>query len=168
MATTSVGWRLVDLDDLTRRVVDVAGRNHPSIRLRIDGSASLIRGARARVWRAVSNLIDNAAKWSPPGGEVEIAVHDGAVTVRDHGPGIDPADLPHIFDRFYRSPRARSTPGSGLGLAIVKQVADSHDGTVTAATSPGGGAVFTVRFPTVDGDADSAEMEDQDRNLSAS
>jgi two-component system sensor histidine kinase MprB len=100
----------------------------------------------------VANLVDNAAKWSPPGAVVEIVVHDGAVSVRDHGPGIDPADLPHIFDRFYRSPRARTMPGSGLGLAIVKQVADSHGATITAATAPGGGALFTLRVPPVTGD----------------
>lgn len=161
-------FTLIDLDDLTRRVVEVAGRNHPSIGLRVDGVPSAIRGARPRVWRAVSNLIDNAAKWSPPGTEVEIGVGDGTVTVTDHGPGIDPADLPHVFDRFYRSPHARTMPGSGLGLAIVKQVADSHGGTVTATSAPGAGAVFTLQFSTVDGETDSAEFEGQDRNLSAS
>ncbi len=144
-------FTLVDLADLTRRAVDVVGRNHPSITFRVDGVPSLIRGAPARVSRAVSNLIDNAAKWSPPGAEVEVTVHDGAVTVRDHGPGVAAADLPHVFDRFYRSPPARTMPGSGLGLAIVKQVADSHVATVTAGAAPGGGALFVLRFPTADG-----------------
>ena len=101
----------------------------------------------------MSNLVDNAAKWSPPGAEVEVVVRDGTVTVRDHGPGVDPADLPRVFDRFYRSPQARTMPGSGLGLAIVKQVADSHGGTVTAAAAPGGGALFALRFPMASGDA---------------
>jgi two-component system, OmpR family, sensor histidine kinase MprB len=128
---------VIDLDELTRRAVEVVGRNHPAILFRVDGVPSLIRGAPGRVSRAVSNLIDNAAKWSPPGAAVEIAVRDGTVTVRDHGLGVDPADLPHVFDRFYRSPQARTMPGSGLDLAIVKQVADSHGGTVTAATAPG-------------------------------
>jgi two-component system sensor histidine kinase MprB len=146
-------FTLVDLDDLARRVVDIAGRNHPSVVFRVDGVPSLIRGAPARVSRAVSNLIDNAAKWSPPGAEVEITVHDGTVTVRDHGPGVDPANLPHVFDRFYRSPEARTMPGSGLGLAIVKQVADSHGGTVTALTAPGGGAQFVLQLPAAGGDA---------------
>jgi two-component system, OmpR family, sensor histidine kinase MprB len=142
----------VDLGDVTRRAVEVVGRNYPSVVFRVEGGVSLIRGAAGRVSRAVSNLIDNAAKWTPPGGEVEIAIDDGAVTLRDHGPGIDAADLPHVFERFYRSPSARTMPGSGLGLAIVKQVADSHGGTVTATNVPGGGAVFELRFPPVDGE----------------
>ena len=90
---------------------------------------SLVRGVPATIERAVSNLLDNAAKWSPPGGEIEVAVHDGEVTVRDHGPGIDAADAPFVFDRFYRAPTARGLPGSGLGLAIVRQVAEAHGGT---------------------------------------
>ncbi len=152
-------FTVVDLYELTRRVVDVVGSNHPSIAFRVDGAQSLIRCAPRRVSRAVSNLVDNAAKWSPPGAEVEIAVGDSRVTVSDHGPGVDPADLPHIFDRFYRSPEARAMPGSGLGLAIVKQVADSHGGTVTAASAPGGGALFVMQFLTLVGDAGVGELE---------
>jgi two-component system, OmpR family, sensor histidine kinase MprB len=143
-------FSVVDLGDVARRVVEVVGRSYPSIAMRVEGGPSLIRGAPERVGRALSNLIDNAAKWSPSGGEVEIAIGDGAVRVTDHGPGIDATDLPHVFERFYRSPKARTMPGSGLGLAIVKQVAESHGGTVTAGRAPGGGAVFELRFPTVD------------------
>jgi two-component system sensor histidine kinase MprB len=161
-------FTIVDLDDLTRGAVDAVGRNHPSVAFRVDGAPSPIRGAPGRVSRAVSNLIDNAAKWSPPGAAVEIAVREGTVTVRDHGPGVDPADLPHVFDRFYRSPRARTMPGSGLGLAIVKQVADSHGGTVTAATAAGGGALFVLRFPKAGADADTTEPELRNRFSSAS
>ena len=137
----------VDLYELTRHVVEALGRNHPSIVFRVDGVPALIRGAPGRVSKAVSNLVDNAARWSPPGAEVEITVGDGAVAVRDHGPGVDPADLPYVFDRFYRSRAARTMPGSGLGLAIVKQVADSHHGTVTATPAPGGGALFLLQLP---------------------
>jgi two-component system, OmpR family, sensor histidine kinase MprB len=155
-------FTIVDLEALTRRAVDEVGRSHSSIAFRLDGVPSPIRGAPGRLSRAVSNLIDNAAKWSPPGAEVEIAVRDGTVSVRDHGPGIDPADLPHIFDRFYRSPRARTMPGSGLGLAIVKQVADSHGGSVSAANAAGGGALFVLRFPAVGGDAGTTELEVHD------
>ena len=104
-------------------------------------------GAQQRIDRAVTNLLGNAAKWSPAGGTVEVTVEDGSVTVRDHGPGIAPGDLPHIFDRFYRSPEARGMPGSGLGLAIVRQVAETHGGTVVAENSPEGGTVIKLSFP---------------------
>jgi len=140
-------FTVINLGELTRRAVDTVGRNYPSVAFRIDGTSAPIVGARGRVSRAVSNLIDNAAKWSPHGSQVEIEIRGGTVTVRDHGPGVDPADVPHVFDRFYRSPRTRTMPGSGLGLAIVKQVADSHGGSVTAAPAVGGGAVFVLQFP---------------------
>ena len=144
-------FTVVDLDGITRRAVDVVGRNYPSIAFHVEARPSLVRGAPGRVSRAVSNLIDNAAKWSPPGLDVEITVRDGTLSVRDHGPGVDPADLPHVFDRFYRSPEARTMPGSGLGLAIVKQVAGSHGGTVTATAAPGGGALFVLQLPLTSG-----------------
>jgi two-component system sensor histidine kinase MprB len=89
--------------------------------------------------RAVANLLDNAAKWSAHGGEVEVEVRNGQVTVRDHGPGIEEEDLPYVFDRFYRARSARGLPGSGLGLAIVRQVAHAHGGEVTAERAEGGG-----------------------------
>ena len=96
--------------------------------------------------RAVANLLDNAAKWSPAGGSVEVAVQNGSVTVRDHGPGIDEKDLPYVFDRFYRAPSARGMPGSGLGLAIVRQVAKAHGGEVVAERADGGGTRMTLRL----------------------
>jgi two-component system sensor histidine kinase MprB len=107
----------------------------------------VIRGSRARLHRAVSNLLDNACKWSPPAGVIEVAVSDGEVTVRDHGPGIPQPDLPHVFDRFYRAPSARGLPGSGLGLAIVRQVAEAHGGSVRAEEAEGGGARLRLRLP---------------------
>ena len=94
---------------------------------------------RATIERAVGNLLDNAAKWSPPGGAVEVEVHGGRLVVRDHGPGIADEDLPYVFDRFYRARAARGMPGSGLGLAIVRQVAESHGGAVVAEHAEGGG-----------------------------
>ena len=97
--------------------------------------------------RAVGNLVDNAAKFSEAPTPVEITVAHGTVVVRDHGPGIPEADLPHVFTRFFRSPEARSKPGSGLGLAIVEQTARAHGGTVSAANDPAGGAVFTFALP---------------------
>jgi signal transduction histidine kinase len=108
-------------------------------------------GARSRLERAVDNVLDNAIKWSPPGGTVDIRLADGVLTVRDHGPGIAEADLPHVFDRFYRAAAARAQPGSGLGLAIVKQTVDDHGGSVTVANANGGGVLVTLRFDPENG-----------------
>jgi two-component system, OmpR family, sensor histidine kinase MprB len=135
------------LDRVVADVVDRARRNHPTLEFRVTADPSEVRGARRRVDRAITNLLDNAAKWSPSGGRVDVMVSDGAVAVSDEGPGIDPADVPHVFDRFYRSAQARSMPGSGLGLAIVKQVADSHGGTVTVGAARRGGARVVLRLP---------------------
>jgi two-component system sensor histidine kinase MprB len=106
----------------------------------------IVQGVPERLDRAVANLLDNAIKWSPPGQRVEVTVADGEVVVRDHGPGIDGADLPFVFDRFYRAPAARGVPGSGLGLAIVRQVAEAHGGAVTAEGADGGGTVLRLSF----------------------
>jgi signal transduction histidine kinase len=100
-----------------------------------------------RLDRAAANLLDNAAKWSPSGASVEVGLRDGTLMVRDHGPGIDPDDLPYVFDRFHRAASARSMPGSGLGLAIVRKVAEAHGAQVRAANAPDGGAVLTLHFP---------------------
>src|SRR5919197_563146 len=109
----------------------------------------MVDWAPSTIERAVANLLDNAAKWSPPGGEIEVAVRGGEVTVRDHGPGIAEEDLPYIFDRFYRASSERGLPGSGLGLAIVKQVADAHGGTVVAERPKGGGTRMRLRLARV-------------------
>ena len=154
-----------DLLETTRWAVETVRRNYPTITIRLDGARSPVRGAPVRVARAVSNLIDNAAKWSPPGGTVEITVDQGAVSVRDHGPGVAPDDLPRIFDRFYRSAAARTLPGSGLGLAIVKQVAESHGGSVTAEADADGGARFVLRIPAV---ADGTSLAEVPTELSSS
>ncbi|MFJ3233998.1 ATP-binding protein [Streptomyces sp. NPDC086787] len=116
-------------------------------------AAALTAAVPSRLTRLFSNLLDNAAKFSPPGGRVEVAAHrssrDGGleITVRDHGPGIDSADLPHVFDRFYRARTARALPGSGLGLAMARQIAHTHDGELTAHRAPGGGALFRLTLP---------------------
>jgi two-component system sensor histidine kinase MprB len=108
---------------------------------------SAVRGDRARIERAVTNLLDNARKWSPPGGTVQVTVADGELVVRDEGPGIDEADRPRVFDRFYRSAESRRLPGSGLGLAIVRQAAEMHGGAAWAAPPRGGhGAELHMRL----------------------
>lgn len=137
----------VRLDLLVDRAIARTARHYPTVRFEPFLQETLVSGAQQRIDRAVTNLLGNAAKWSPAGGTVEVTVEDGSVTVRDHGPGIAPGDLPHIFDRFYRSPQARSMPGSGLGLAIVRQVAETHGGTVVAENSPEGGTVIKLSFP---------------------
>lgn len=137
----------VRLDLVVEDAVERARRHAPGIDFRTDLEASLVRGVPDRLHRAVANVLDNAAKWSPPGGEVEVTVRGGEVTVRDCGPGIDPADLPRVFDRFYRAASARNKPGSGLGLAIVRQVAETHGGSVTAEPGASGGTVVRIRLP---------------------
>jgi two-component system, OmpR family, sensor histidine kinase MprB len=136
----------VRLDLLTADAVERTRRNRPSVEFETDLEESLVHGPPSAIERAVANLLDNAAKWSPPGGPVEVLVRDGEVVVRDHGPGIAEEDLPYVFDRFYRSRDARGMPGSGLGLAIVKQVAESHGGSVVAEQPPGGGTVMRLRL----------------------
>lgn len=107
---------------------------------------TVVTGQAERIDRAVSNLLENACKWSPDGGVVEVRLRDGLLSVRDHGPGFDERDLPHVFDRFYRADRARQLPGSGLGLAIVRQAAEACGGYAEAANAPGGGALLRVSF----------------------
>ena len=136
----------VRLDQIAADAVERTQRNRPSVKFVTDLEESLVHGAPGTIERAIANLLDNAAKWSPDGGEVEVGVRAGEVSVRDHGPGIAEEDLPYVFDRFYRARNARGLPGSGLGLAIVKQVADAHGGQVLAERAEGGGTRMRLRF----------------------
>ncbi|MEV4899238.1 HAMP domain-containing sensor histidine kinase, partial [Nonomuraea sp. NPDC055795] len=102
-------------------------------------------GNAASLERAVLNLIDNARKFSEDG--IEVMLRGGVLTVRDHGPGIPREELPHVFERFWRSPSARALPGSGLGLAIVAQAVAEAGGSVRLDNAPGGGVIATVRLP---------------------
>jgi two-component system, OmpR family, sensor histidine kinase MprB len=108
----------------------------------------VVRGDADRLARAVANILDNAVTWSPENGVVEVAVSRGGLTVRDHGPGISPEDLPYVFDRFYRAPSARGKPGSGLGLAIVRRVAELHGGSVRAEAPDDGGTRVRLELST--------------------
>jgi two-component system sensor histidine kinase MprB len=137
----------VPLDDVVRGVIASAAQHWPNTEFALDAEPSVVRGDPERIERAVRNLIDNAAKWTPPGTVVEVSVRSGEVAVRDHGPGVAESDAPHVFDRFWRAPGARSLPGSGLGLAIVKEVARAHGGSVSVERAPTGGALFRLRFP---------------------
>lgn len=133
--------RLVDVVD--RAAERARRRFNREVEVRAD--ASLIDGRPGALERAVQNLIDNACKFAP-NGTIEVTVLEGTVTVRDHGTGLVEADLPHLFDRFYRSVQMRGMPGSGLGLAIVKSVAEAHGGTVFARNADGGGAEFGIEL----------------------
>ncbi len=136
------------LDELACDAVERARRHAPHVEFVVETAPCLVRGSRTRLHRAISNLLDNAVKWSPDGGRIEVCVRDGEVTVRDHGPGIVAADLPRVFDRFWRAPSARGLPGSGLGLSIVRRVAEAHGGDVGAERPDGGGgARLRLRLP---------------------
>jgi len=137
----------VDLADVVRRAVERVTRRAPAVRFVTDARPWVLHGDAQSLERAVTNLLDNAAKWSPPGGTVTTTLADGVLCVGDQGPGIADEDLPHVFDRFYRSAEARTLPGSGLGLAIVRHAVERHGGTVSARRAPEGGTLATARFP---------------------
>ena len=144
---------LIRLDQLVRDAVAVQSTHGRSEEVTFELAAETcwVEGHPAGLGRAVGNLLDNARKWSPPGRVVSVECQQGTVVVHDQGPGIAAEDLPHIFDRFYRSPGARGLPGSGLGLAIVAQVVKADGGTVRADNDPGGGARMTISLPAVPG-----------------
>jgi two-component system sensor histidine kinase MprB len=137
----------VRLDTLVADEVERTRRHAPGVLFRVTSEPSLVRADAERLQRAVSNILVNAVKWSPSDGLVEVTVGESGVSVRDHGPGFSEADLPFVFERFYRAEAARGMPGSGLGLAIVRHVAEAHGGEVEAANAPGGGASITLRLP---------------------
>ncbi|MET8762494.1 HAMP domain-containing sensor histidine kinase [Lentzea sp. NPDC004782] len=142
----------VDLVEVVERSLDRARRRASNVTFDVQLQPWTLLGDSSALERAVLNLLDNAVKFSPSGSAVRLTlrqVGDGSavVEVADAGPGIADADLPHVFERFYRSSEARTLPGSGLGLAIVKQVAQRHGGTATAGRAPEGGALFTLRLP---------------------
>jgi len=137
----------VRLDEVTAAALDTARRDWPRATFTADLDSGVIDGSADRLRIAIRNLLDNAAKFGPPDGVVEVRLADGELTVRDHGPGIDPDDLPHVFDRFYRSLSARAVPGSGLGLAVARDVAHGHGGTIDAEPAPGGGTLIRLTLP---------------------
>ncbi|WP_328309486.1 HAMP domain-containing histidine kinase [Streptomyces sp. NBC_00442] len=139
----------VRLAPLLAHTVDTARAHWPAtpFQLELVDASVTLPGVPARLARLISNLLDNAAKFSPAGVPVEVVLASGELTVRDHGPGIAPADLPHVFDRFYRAEQARALPGSGLGLAMARQVARAHGAELTAERAAGGGALFRLTLP---------------------
>ncbi len=136
----------VELGSLARTVAERAERRHGRIVV-VTADQSAVEAPLPAVERAVSNLVDNAAKFDQSGGPIEVVVDAGTVTVLDRGPGIAPGDETRVFDRFYRAEAARSRPGSGLGLSIVRDVAVRNGGSVISEPRPGGGAVVGFRLP---------------------
>jgi two-component system sensor histidine kinase MprB len=150
----------VRLDHVVDESVGRAQRNFPQVRFDATLAPTLVEGMPDRLSRAVNNLLDNAARHSPEGGVVEVQADPEGVRVRDHGAGVSEADLPYVFDRFYRGEGSRGRQGSGLGLSIVRQVADQHRGSVSVANAPDGGAVFTLRLPGAQAEDSSSGWSD--------
>ncbi|MFE7638854.1 HAMP domain-containing sensor histidine kinase [Kitasatospora sp. MY 5-36] len=140
---------VVALHELAGRAVERAKLRGPGLVFETDTEPWYVHGDAAGLERAVINLLDNAVKYSPPGGTIDVRLHRGVLTVRDHGPGIPPDELQYVFDRFWRSPSSRQLPGSGLGLSIVAQSVREAGGEVTLgpAADGGPGALATVRLP---------------------
>jgi two-component system sensor histidine kinase MprB len=149
----------VRLDEVVRGDVARFERGASAFTVSADLQPTVVTGDAVRISRAVRNMLDNAAKWSPPGSAVEVRVAGSTVAVRDHGPGFGEQDLPHVFDRFYRATSARGMPGSGLGLAIVRQVAEAHGGHAVAENAPDGGAIVRLELPEGDRPATADEAE---------
>ncbi|WP_067472476.1 HAMP domain-containing sensor histidine kinase [Actinomadura hibisca] len=137
----------VALHEVVGRAVERARLRGPGLRVEADAEPWFVLGDPPSLERAVVNLLDNAVKFSPPDGSVEVRLKGGELTVRDHGPGIPADELPHVFERFWRSPSARSLPGSGLGLSIVARVVEESGGEVSLEPADGGGVLARVRLP---------------------
>ncbi|MEU5215177.1 HAMP domain-containing sensor histidine kinase [Streptomyces sp. NPDC020807] len=138
---------VVPLHGILRTALDRAKLRGPELTFVTDLAPWYVRGEAAALERALVNVLDNAVKFSPPRGTVEVTLMRGELTVRDHGPGIPADELPHVFDRFWRSPSARSLPGSGLGLSIVARTVQQAGGTISLSPAEGGGTVARLALP---------------------
>ncbi|MEV7890906.1 HAMP domain-containing sensor histidine kinase [Streptomyces sp. NPDC002817] len=140
--------QVVSLEDTVESALRRARLRGPELTIDADLQPWYVRAEPAALERAVVNILDNAVKFSPEGGSIEVRLTpDGTLTVRDHGPGIPEDELPHVFDRFWRSPSARALPGSGLGLSIVARTVEQAGGQVTLGHASGGGTIATVQMP---------------------
>lgn len=147
----------VDLRQVVSNAIERARRRGPTLTFDVELNPLYLMGEPDTLERAITNLLDNAVKFSPPGGTVRVLLEGDQLRISDQGPGIADEDLPHIFDRFYRSDQARNTPGTGLGLSIVAHTINAHGGWVRAGRSAQGGAEFTVHLP---GTTNYAEVAD--------
>ncbi|NBM18265.1 cell wall metabolism sensor histidine kinase WalK [Streptomyces sp. GC420] len=139
--------QVVALHEIAGQALERARLRGPELTITAALDPWFVRGERAALERAIVNVLDNAVKFSPPGGTIEVSLSAGTLTVRDHGPGIPAEELPHVFDRFWRSPSARALPGSGLGLSIVARTVRQSGGAVALRPAPGGGTEAVVTLP---------------------
>ena len=137
----------MDLSDIVARAVERVRRRAPDVTFDVSTSSWWVVGEATILERAVTNLLDNAAKCGPSDGVVTVRLEDGVLTVLDDGPGISDSDLPMVFERFWRADDARTLPGSGLGLCIVKQATERHGGHVTVANHEPHGTLVTMALP---------------------
>jgi two-component system OmpR family sensor kinase len=156
-ATGELPLRRVELSEVVALAVEALEplAAEREVTIEVSGEAPAVLGERDRLQQVVANLLDNATRMAARDGHVTVRLSESGgravVEISDDGPGIPPADLPHLFDRFYRSElsRARSTGGAGLGLAIVKAIVSAHGGVIEAENGPSGGATMTVRLPAL-------------------
>ncbi|GLV79288.1 sensor histidine kinase [Streptomyces hygroscopicus] len=139
--------QVVALHEVARTALERARLRGAHLTLNASIEPWYVRGDADALERALVNLLDNAVKFSPSGGVIDVVLRSGEMRVRDHGPGIPAEELPHVFERFWRSPSARSMPGSGLGLSIVARTVQQSGGQVGLEPAPGGGTVAWLRLP---------------------
>lgn len=154
----------LDFAEVVRAAIVRARRRGPGLRFDVELDPLYILGESDTLERAVTNLLDNAVKFSPPGGTIRVHLEGDVLRISDEGPGIAEEDLPHVFDRFFRSDRARSTPGTGLGLSIVAHTMQAHGGWVTAGRAAEGGAEFTLHLPGSSHDPEDLPMDEAPRS----
>jgi two-component system sensor histidine kinase MprB len=147
----------IRLDRIVEESLSRARRDNPEVAFEASLAPVTVEGVPERLGRAVNNLLDNAARHSPPHGVVDVTVNADGVRVRDHGTGVEEGDLPYVFDRFYRGKNSRGRQGSGLGLAIVRQVAVQLGGSVDVSNAADGGAIFSLHLPTISADETAAQ-----------
>ena len=154
----------LDFAEVVRSAIVRARRRGPGLRFDVELDPLYIMGESDTLERAVTNLLDNAVKFSPPGGTIRVHLEGDVLRISDEGPGIAEEDLPHVFDRFFRSDRARSTPGTGLGLSIVAHTLQAHGGWVRAGRAAEGGAEFTLHLPGSSHDPEDLPLDEAPRS----
>lgn len=144
---TGTDFEEVDLAAVLDEAIDRVSMRAPGLDWAVHLDDVHLQGDGNLLARAFTNVLDNAVKYSPPGGTISVTLRGGEVRVTDEGRGVEPAERPFVFDRFFRSEASRATPGTGLGLSITDSVVRQHGGTVAVTDAPSGGAQFVLTFP---------------------